>query len=173
MDEQTKVDKQVEFADNLVSEIQMNGGFDDLDVAIMLDSMAILGYVLAEASANPEVILIATGSEITLALEAREVLESEGVATRVVSMPCVEWFDEQTPAYRESVLPAAVRARVSVEAGIAQSWHRFIGDHGEAVSLEHFGASADYQTLYREFGITTDAVVAAAKKSLASVQEIG
>jgi transketolase len=131
------------------------------------------GYVLAEGSANPEVILIATGSEITLALEAREVLESQGVSTRVVSMPCVEWFDEQTPAYRESVLPAAVRARVSVEAGIAQSWHRFIGDHGEAVSLEHFGASADYLTLYREFGITTDAVVAAAKKSLASVQEIG
>jgi transketolase len=135
--------------------------------------VAMGGYVLAEASANPEVILIATGSEITLALEAREVLESQGVSTRVVSMPCVEWFDEQTPAYRESVLPAAVRARVSVEAGIAQSWHRFIGDHGEAVSLEHFGASADYQTLYREFGITTDAVVAAAKKSLASVQEIG
>jgi transketolase len=135
--------------------------------------VAMGGYVLAEASANPEVILIATGSEITLALEAREVLESEGVSTRVVSMPCVEWFDEQTPAYRESVLPGAVRARVSVEAGIAQSWHRFIGDHGEAVSLEHFGASADYLTLYREFGITTDAVVAAAKKSLASVQEIG
>lgn len=131
------------------------------------------GYVLAEASGNPEVILIATGSEITLALEARDALESEGVATRVVSMPCVEWFDEQTPAYRGSVLPAAVRARVSVEAGIAQSWHRFIGDHGQAVSLEHFGASADYVTLYREFGITTDAVVAAAKKSLASVQQIG
>jgi transketolase len=135
--------------------------------------VAMGGYVLAEASGDPDVILIATGSEVILALEARETLQSEGISTRVVSMPCVEWFDEQTPAYRESVLPSAVRARVSVEAGIAQSWHRFIGDHGQAVSLEHFGASADYLTLYREFGITTDAVVAAAKKSLASVKEIG
>jgi transketolase len=135
--------------------------------------VAMGGYVLAEASGDPDVILIATGSEVILALEARETLQSEGISTRVVSMPCVEWFDEQTPAYRESVLPSSVRARVSVEAGIAQSWHRFIGDHGQAVSLEHFGASADYLTLYREFGITTDAVVAAAKKSLASVKEIG
>lgn len=125
-------------------------------------------YVLSEASSTPQVILIATGSEVSLALEAQGVLERDGVATRVVSMPCVEWFDEQSPEYRESVLPAAVRARVSVEAGIAQSWYRFLGDHGVPVSLEHFGASADAETLFREFGITTHAVVEAAKRSLTS-----
>ncbi|MDT7554036.1 MAG: transketolase [Pseudonocardiales bacterium] len=89
------------------------------------------------------------------------------MATRVVSMPCVEWFNEQDDAYRESVLPAAVRARVSVEAGIAMPWHRFTGDLGENVSIEHFGASADYQTLFREFGFTTEHVVAAGHRSVA------
>jgi transketolase len=86
-----------------------------------------------------------------------------------VSMPCVEWFEEQDAAYRESVLPAAVRARVSVEAGIAQPWYRFTGDAGEIVSIEHYGASADYQTLFREFGFTTENVVAAARRSLARI----
>ena len=128
------------------------------------------GYVLADdSSGEPQVILIATGSELQIAVEARKVLEAEGVAARVVSMPCVEWFDEQDEAYRESVLPSAVRARVSVEAGIAQPWHRFTGDAGENVSIEHFGASADYQTLFREFGFTTENVVAAAKRSLAKI----
>jgi transketolase len=127
------------------------------------------GYVLAEASSDPQVILLATGSELQIAVDARKVLEADGVATRVVSMPCVEWFDEQDAAYRESVLPAAVRARVSVEAGVAQPWHRFTGDAGENVSLEHFGASADYQTLFREFGFTTENVVAAARRSLANI----
>jgi len=126
------------------------------------------GYVLRDAAAGePQLILIATGSELQIAVEARDVLEADGVATRVVSMPCVEWFDAQDEAYRESVLPAAVRARVTVEAGIAQPWYRFAGDAGEIVSIEHFGASADYQTLFREFGITTEHVVAAARKSLA------
>jgi transketolase len=126
------------------------------------------GYVLAEAgSETPELILIATGSELQVAVEARTVLEADGVSTRVVSMPCVEWFLEQDDGYRESVLPAAVRARVSVEAGIAMPWHRFTGDMGENVSIEHFGASADYQTLFREFGFTTDNVVAAARRSVA------
>jgi transketolase len=125
------------------------------------------GYVLADAAADePRVILIGTGSELQIAVDARKVLEADGVPTRVVSMPCVEWFDEQDEAYRESVLPAAVRARVTVEAGIAQPWHRFTGDAGENVSIEHFGASADYQTLFREFGFTTEAVVAAAHRSL-------
>jgi transketolase len=128
------------------------------------------GYVLADASSGtPQVILIATGSELQIAVEARKVLEADGVATRVVSMPCVEWFDEQDEAYRESVLPAAVRARVSVEAGVAQPWHRFTGDAGENVSIEHFGASADYKTLFREFGFTTENVVAAARRSLAKL----
>ena len=125
------------------------------------------GYVLADASSgNPALVLIATGSELQIAVDARKVLEAEGVGTRVVSMPCVEWFDRQDEAYRESVLPARARARVVVEAGIAQPWHRFAGDAGEIVSIEHFGASADYQTLFREFGFTAEAVVAAARRTL-------
>jgi transketolase len=129
------------------------------------------GYTLAEASsATPEVIVIATGSEVSLAVEAKTILEADGVPTRVVSMPCVEWFDEQDQAYRDSVLPPEVSARVSVEAGISQGWRRFVGDNGESVSIEHFGASADYKTLYREFGMTTDAVVSAARTTLARTQ---
>ncbi|AVG24016.1 transketolase [Pontimonas salivibrio] len=129
------------------------------------------GYTLAEASSGkPDVILIATGSEVSLAVEAKTSLESEGIATRVVSMPCVEWFDAQDQAYRDSVLPPTVSARVSVEAGISQGWHRFVGDHGHSVSIEHFGASADYKTLYQEFGMTTDAVVSAAKTVLSRTQ---
>lgn len=131
------------------------------------------GYVLVDGSRSPDCILIATGSEVSLALKARETLEAQGVSTRVVSMPCVEWFDEQDSAYQEKVLPPGVRARVSVEAGVAQSWHRFLGDHGRAVSLEHFGASADAETLYREFGITVQAVVAAATASIASIGKEG
>ena len=128
------------------------------------------GYVLADASSGqPQVILIATGSELQIAVEARDQLEADGVPTRVVSMPCVEWFDAQDEAYRSSVLPPAVRARVSVEAGIAMPWQRFTGDAGENVSIEHFGASADYKTLFREFGFTTENVVAAAHRSLAEV----
>jgi transketolase len=126
-------------------------------------------YVLVDApSGTPEVILIATGSEVQLAVAAREVLAAEGIQARVVSAPSLEWFEEQGAAYRESVLPAAVTARVSVEAGVALTWRSYVGDRGRSVSIEHFGASADYKTLFREFGITTDAVVAAAKDSLAS-----
>ncbi|MGW4114482.1 transketolase [Actinosynnema sp. NPDC004786] len=124
------------------------------------------GYVL-EGEGEPELILIATGSELQIAVEARKVLETEGVAVRVVSMPSVEWFDSQDKGYQEQVLPSSVKARVVVEAGIAQPWHRFAGDAGEIVSIEHFGASADYQTLFREFGFTTENVVAAARRSLA------
>ncbi|HUZ26288.1 MAG TPA: transketolase [Streptosporangiaceae bacterium] len=126
------------------------------------------GYVLAEAAGgSPEVILIGTGSEVQIALAAREQLQEQGVAARVVSMPCVEWFKEQGGAYREEVLPAGVRARVSVEAGIALGWREYVGDLGESVSLEHFGASADYQKLYEEFGLTAEHVVKAAQASLA------
>ncbi|MEY4391032.1 MAG: hypothetical protein RLZZ400_775 [Actinomycetota bacterium] len=124
-------------------------------------------YVLAEASnGKPKVILIATGSEVQLAVAARAELESKGVPTRVVSAPCVEWFDEQSDAYRESVLPSAVKARVSVEAGLALGWSKYVGPFGKSVSIEHFGASADYKTLFREFGMTVENVVAAAKESL-------
>ncbi|ANS31253.1 Transketolase [Rhodococcus opacus] len=126
------------------------------------------GYVLADASTGaPEVVLIGTGSELQLAVAARETLEADGIPTRVVSMPCVEWFDAQDQAYRDGVLPPTVKARVSVEAGIAMPWHRFVGDAGEIVSIEHFGASADYKTLFREFGFTAEAVTAAAQRSLA------
>jgi transketolase len=128
------------------------------------------GYVLADASTgSPDVIVLATGSEVQLALAARDALEADGIATRVVSLPCLEWFDEQDADYRESVLPSSVRARVSVEAGVAQGWWKYLGTDGRPVSLEHFGASADYQTLFREFGITADAVVAAARESIGSV----
>jgi transketolase len=129
------------------------------------------GYVLQEASGGtPKLIIIATGSEVQLAVAARATLEGEGVPTRVVSMPCVEWFDAQDRTYRESVLPAGVRARVSVEAAIAQTWYRFVGDDGECVSIEHFGASADYKTLFTQFGFTAEAVVDAARRSLSTVE---
>ncbi|MWA00364.1 transketolase [Actinomadura sp. LD22] len=125
------------------------------------------GYVLADAAGGqPELILIATGSEVQLALEARETLQSQGTPTRVVSMPCVEWFEEQPDAYKQQVLPPGVRARVSVEAGVALGWRTYVGDAGTSVSLEHFGASADYKTLFEQFGITAERVVAAAKASL-------
>ncbi|UOZ02575.1 transketolase [Amycolatopsis sp. WQ 127309] len=128
------------------------------------------GYVLADSDGTPDVVLIGTGSEVQLAVEAKKVLEADGVKARVVSMPCVEWFDAQDAAYRESVIPAGVKARVSVEAGIAQSWHRFTGDAGVNVSIEHFGASADAGTLFREFGFTTEAVVDAARRSIANTK---
>jgi transketolase len=125
------------------------------------------GYVLFEASTGtPEVILVATGSEVHVAVEAREQLEADGVPTRVVSMPCVEWFEEQDQGYRDSVLPPSVKARVSVEAGIGLTWHKYVGDAGRIVSLEHFGASADGKVLFREFGFTAENVAAKARDSL-------
>ena len=129
------------------------------------------GYVLAEASnGSPEVVLIATGSEVQLAVEARKVLEAEGVPASVVSMPCVEWFDRQDQEYRDAVLPPTVKARVIVEAGTAQPWYRFAGEAGEIISIEQFGASADYNTLFEKFGFTTEAVVEAARRSLAKAK---
>jgi transketolase len=126
-------------------------------------------YVLAEApNGTPDVIFIATGSELQIAVEAREALKAEGINARVVSAPSLEWFEEQTPEYRESVLPSSVTARVSIEAGLSLTWDRYVGTAGRSVSIEHFGASADYKTLFREFGITTEAAVAAAKDSLAA-----
>ena len=138
------------------------------DTLAPADGVAAGAYVLAEArGGSPAVILLATGSEVQLALAARETLEADGIGTRVVSVPCREWFDEQDDAYRDRVLPSAVRARVSVEAGIALGWRDLVGDAGRSISLDHFGASADYERLYAEFGITADAVVAAARASLA------
>jgi transketolase len=127
-------------------------------------------YILAEAvGGTPDVILIGTGSEVQLAIDAREQLKADGINARVVSAPSLEWFQEQSPEYRESVLPKSVTARVSVEAGIALTWNSYVGDRGRSISIEHFGASADYKTLFRKFGITTEAVVAAAKESIAAL----
>lgn len=124
-------------------------------------------YILAEASnAKPEVIIIATGSEVHLAIAARLQLEADGVATRVVSAPCLEWFDEQSDEYRSTVLPEQITSRVSVEAGLCLGWSKYVGSRGVSVSIEHFGASADYKTLFNKFGITAEAVVAAAKKAI-------
>lgn len=124
-------------------------------------------YILAEApGGTPDVIIIATGSEVQLALEARETLKSEGTNARVVAAPSLEWFAEQSPEYREHVLPSAITARVSVEAGLDLSWRGIVGARGRSVSIEHFGASADYKTLFREFGITAEAVVSAAHETL-------
>ena len=130
-------------------------------------------YVLSHADNsdqnNCQVILIATGSEVYLALSAQEELSSKGIKARVVSAPCLEWFMEQPASYREQVLPNAVKARVSIEAGIAQPWYRFLGDAGVAVSLEHFGASASAPLLFKEFGFTVENIVKAAKESIAKV----
>ncbi|MEV5745151.1 transketolase [Microbispora rosea] len=139
-----------------------------LDGAGDPDAVARGGYVLQDASnGQPEVVIIGTGSEVQLAVEARTILESQGIPTRVVSMPCVEWFREQDAAYKQTVLPPAVKARVAVEAGITMGWREFVGDAGEVLGLEHFGASAPYKTIYEQFGLTADRVVAAAKASLA------
>ncbi|MBF4636992.1 transketolase [Clavibacter michiganensis] len=126
-------------------------------------------YILADTEGTPDVILIATGSEVQFAVEAREALAADGVQARVVSAPSLEWFEEQDAEYKEHVLPEAVAARVSVEAGISLSWKQYVGHHGRSISIEHFGASAEYEVLYREFGITTEAVVKAAKESIASL----
>jgi len=127
-------------------------------------------YTLLEAAnGKPEVILIATGSEVEIAVKARLELEAAGIATRVVSAPCLEWFDEQPAAYREQVLPASVKAKVSVEAGLSLGWSKYVGPSGKSVSIEHFGASASPAILYREFGMTAEAVVAAARESIAAL----
>jgi transketolase len=142
----------------------------DRSVLASADDTARGGYVLADASdGQPRVILIGTGSEVQLAVAAREVLEAEGTPARVVSMPCVEWFNQQDESYRQQVIPSGVKARVSVEAAIAQGWREIVGDAGETVSLEHFGASAAGALVLEKFGFTRDRVVAAAHTSLERV----
>ena len=125
------------------------------------------GYVLgSDSGEEPDVVLIATGSEVQLAVEARTLLAAKDILARVVSMPCVEWFESQPQDYRDSVLPPSVSARVAVEAGIAQCWHKLVGDTGRIISIEHYGESADDKTLFREFGFTAEAVAAAAEQVL-------
>ncbi|MFD4032906.1 transketolase [Streptomyces sp. NPDC058637] len=128
-------------------------------------------YVLVDAASTPDVILVATGSEVQIALDARRLLADEGLAVRVVSMPCREWFAEQPLSYQDEVLPPDVRARVGVEAAVGQGWREVVGDAGRIVGLEHYGASADYQTLYEQFGITAEAVAAAARGSIRDAVE--
>ncbi|GAB3622114.1 transketolase [Mariniluteicoccus endophyticus] len=129
------------------------------------------GYVLKDCEGKPDVVLIATGSEVQYAVAAQEELAGEGVNARVVSMPCREWFDEQDDAYRTSVIPVDVKARVSVEASISMSWRDLLGDAGRSVSIEHYGASAAATLLFEKFGFTADAVVRAAKESIAAAKQ--
>jgi transketolase len=124
-------------------------------------------YILKEASKSPDVIIIATGSEVALALDSQTHLESKGISTRVVSAPCLEWFNEEPLAYRESVLPKSARLRVSIEAGISQGWREYVDDSGLIISIDHFGASAGASKLFTEFGFTVDRVVADIEKALA------
>jgi len=130
------------------------------------DGVARGAYVLKEASKSPQLILMATGSEVSLAVESAQALEESGIATRVVSIPCFEWFNQQSQTYKDEVLPPSVKARVSIEAGISQGWREYVGDAGACVSLEHYGASAGANILFKEFGFTVDNVVAIAKKVL-------
>jgi transketolase len=134
------------------------------------------GYVLLDSPGHlpgglPDVVLVGTGSEVQLAVAARDLLAADGLRARVVSMPCREWFDAQETSYQETVIPPSVRARVSVEAGVAQGWREVVGDHGRIVSVDHYGASADYERLYREFGITAEAVADAARDSIRSATD--
>ena len=129
------------------------------------DGVARGGYILGgDGGDEPDVVLIATGSEVQLAVDAQKLLADKDIVARVVSMPCVEWFESQPEDYRDSVLPPTVSARVAVEAGVAQSWHKLVGDTGRIISIEHYGESADYKTLFREFGFTAEAVAAAAEQ---------
>lgn len=135
------------------------------------DGVARGGYVLSDAGGlqpgeEPDVILIATGSEVQLAVAAQTLLADNDILARVVSMPCLEWFEAQPYEYRDAVLPPTVSARVAVEAGVAQCWHQLVGDTGEIVSIEHYGESADHKTLFREYGFTAEAVAAAAERAL-------
>jgi transketolase len=131
-----------------------------------VDGVARGAYVLKEASSAAQVILMATGSEVALAVTSAQALESSGISTRVVSVPCFEWFDEQTQAYKDEVLPPSIKARVSIEAGIAQGWRDYVGDSGASISLEHYGASAGATVLFKEFGFTVENVMATVKKVL-------
>jgi transketolase len=142
----------------------------DRSVFASAEGVARGAYVLRDASnGSPQVLLVGTGSEVQICVAAQERLEAEGIPTRVVSMPCVEWFREQDESYKRTVFPTDVKARVSVEAAVSQGWHEWVGEAGECVALEHFGASAPYTVLYEQFGLTAERVVAAARASLSKL----
>jgi len=134
----------------------------DIDEKTINEGVARGGYLVRKAAA-PKAIVIATGSEVSLALEAAQVLATDGIDVNVVSLPCLEWFNEQDQAYRDSVIDPSISARVAVEAGSTVGWHRYAGDRGAVIGLDHFGASADGPRLYSEFGITTDAIADAVR----------
>jgi transketolase len=138
----------------------------DRSVFGSLDGVARGAYILKEASSSPQVILMATGSEVALAVASAQALETSGISTRVVSVPCFEWFNEQAQSYKDEILPPSIKARVSIEAGIAQGWRDYVGDNGASISLEHYGASASANVLFKEFGFSVDNVVATAKMVL-------
>ena len=138
----------------------------DRNVLGSIDGVTRGAYILKEASKTPQLIIMATGSEVALALQSAQVLEESGVSTRVVSVPCFEWFNKQTQEYKDEVLPPAIKARISIEAGIAQGWRDYVGDAGACVSLEHYGASAGANILFKEFGFTVENVVATAMRVL-------
>jgi transketolase len=125
-------------------------------------------YTICETDRVPDVILIATGSEVAVAIAARELLAKESIAARVVSAPSLEWFALESATYRESILPKSVKARVSIEAGVGTGWREYVGDSGEIISLDHFGASASAGELFKEYGFTAENIVAAAKRSIAN-----
>ena len=129
-------------------------------------SKAMLGGYILRGSEKPDVILMASGSEVELAMKAADALEEKGKKVRVVSMPCTDIFDRQSAEYKESVLPGSVRARVAIEAGCAMSWYKYIGLDGETVTVDHFGASAPAGVLFKEFGFTVENVVAAAERAM-------
>jgi transketolase len=142
----------------------------DRSVYASAEGVAKGGYVLAEAgSGKPEAIILATGSEVSIAVKAREILEEQGTPTRVVSMPCVEWFLAQEPSYQQTVLPPDIKVRASVEAAVTMGWREFVGDHGEMLGLDHYGASAPAGILFEQFGLTPDRVVAAVRSSISKV----
>jgi transketolase len=138
----------------------------DRSIYASAEGVAKGAYILKDSEGTPDVILIATGSEVQYAVAAQALLAAQGVQARVVSAPCIEWFNQCTDSYRESVLPTAIRARVSIEAGIAQGWREIIGDCGVAISLEHYGASASAGYLFKEYGFTPENVVSAAMSSM-------
>ena len=143
----------------------------DAPVSTVRDGVARGGYVLVDAE-DPQVQILATGSEVSLAVDAAQMLAQQGIAARVISLPCLEWFEQQDRAYRDSVIIPSVRARVSVEAGATLGWHKYVGDAGRCVGLDHFGASADAKVLFREFNITVDAIVNAAHDSIAASRRV-
>jgi transketolase len=142
----------------------------DRNVYASAEGVAKGGYILAEAgSGKPEAIIMSTGSEVSIAVKAREILEEQGTPTRVVSMPCVEWFLAQEPSYQQMVLPPDIKVRASVEAAVTMGWREFVGDHGEMLGLNHYGASAPAAILYEQFGLSPDRVVAAVRSSISKV----